>query len=233
MNLACSQAPFLAHAGQGTLDPDVLQQWLAQDRLYAQNYINFAGALLSKIRLPVQVNAQSTEKKAIRLVSFALQNVIRELQFFEDTAAKHQIDLTPRWAMDGDRTELRNSGPSPWTRAYADMMLSATSPSASVLEGLTLLYGTELCYLTAWTYAKNIAAQQAVSSSSSSQSPTFTALKEEFIPNWTCDEFVAFVDDCRSVMDEVASQSAEQDKEKAVEVYRQVLWLEEQFWPAC
>lgn len=218
------QAPFLKQAGEGTLDPAVLSEWLAQDRLYAQNYINFAGALLSKIRLPVAVDSQSTEKKAARLVSFAVQNVIRELQFFEDTAARYNINLIPRWEGDG----LAEVGPNQTTRAYADLMLSATSPSASLLEGLTLLYATEVCYLTAWGHAKSFVS----SSSNQASNKVEEALQKEFIPNWTCEEFVEFVKDCKTVMDEAASKTSEEDRQRALQVYRQVLWFEEKFWPA-
>jgi hypothetical protein len=58
-----TQAPFLERAGKGTLDKRVLQQWLSQDRLYAQAYVRFASLLLANVRLPAAVNPEDVNEK--------------------------------------------------------------------------------------------------------------------------------------------------------------------------
>ena len=58
-----TQTPFLSHAGAGTLSKEVLQRWLAQDRLYAQAYIRFAALLLANVRLSGRVDGSSFEER--------------------------------------------------------------------------------------------------------------------------------------------------------------------------
>lgn len=60
-----TRAPFLAHAGRGTLSREVLQTWLAQDRLYAQAYVRFAALLLANVRLPSAVEAAGVEERCV------------------------------------------------------------------------------------------------------------------------------------------------------------------------
>jgi TENA/THI-4/PQQC family len=60
-----TQTPFLERAGKGTLDKRVLQQWLSQDRLYAQAYVRFASLLLANIRLPAAVDPEDVNEKYI------------------------------------------------------------------------------------------------------------------------------------------------------------------------
>jgi thiaminase len=47
-----TQTPFLEKAGKAILSKEALQEWLAQDRLYAQAYLRFASLLLANIPLP-------------------------------------------------------------------------------------------------------------------------------------------------------------------------------------
>lgn len=53
-------------------------------------------------------------------------------------------------------------------------------------------------YFEAWTYAKS----HLPSSVAETETETQKALRK-FIDNWTCEEFVGFVDDCRDVVDEL------------------------------
>ena len=64
------------------------------------------------------------------LLISALNNMRREMQFFEITATKYGL-------------ALGNEGPSPITRALQDLFVSASSSSASLLEGMIVLWGTE------------------------------------------------------------------------------------------
>jgi hypothetical protein len=129
-NLA-TQQPFLSHAGCGSLAPGPLSQWLVQDGHYQRGYIRFVGQLLSKIRLPQTQNSQFHHMyRTMDLLISALNNMRREMQFFEITATKYRL-------------ALRQDPPTPITRALLDLFVSASSSSASMLEGMVVLWGTE------------------------------------------------------------------------------------------
>lgn len=126
-----TQQPFLSHAGLGTLSSGALRQWLTQDSHYSRGYISFVGALISKIRLPAVPNTQFHPLyRAMDLLISALNNVRREMSFFEITATKYNLNLT-------------GETPNPITRSYLDLLVSASSPAASLLEGLVVLWATE------------------------------------------------------------------------------------------
>jgi hypothetical protein len=88
-----TQSPFLHHAGRGTLPKSTLQTWLAQDRLYAQAYIQFFSHLLSNIRLPAAVEKESRDERLVDILIESLVNVRRELKFFEDVAGRYGLEL--------------------------------------------------------------------------------------------------------------------------------------------
>lgn len=126
-----TQQPFLSHAGCGSLAAAPLSQWLVQDGHYSRGYIRFVGALLAKIRLPQTHNSQFHPMfRTMDLLISALNNMRREMQFFEITATKYGL-------------VLGQEGPTPITRALLDLFVSASSPSASLLEGMVVLWGTE------------------------------------------------------------------------------------------
>lgn len=131
-----TQRPFLTHAGCGTLAISPLSQWLTQDGHYARGYIRFVGQLLAKIRLPQAVNSQFHPMyRTMDLLISALNNMRREMQFFEITATKYSL-------------VLGTESPTPITRALLDLFVSSSSPSASLLEGMVVLWGTEhVCHL--------------------------------------------------------------------------------------
>ncbi|OCL02943.1 heme oxygenase-like protein, partial [Glonium stellatum] len=126
-----TQQPFLSHAGCGTLAAAPLSQWLVQDGHYARGYIRFIGQLLAKIRLPQTQNSQFHPMyRTMDLLISALNNIRREMSFFDITATKYGLTLI-------------SDPPNPITRAYLDLFLSASSSSASLLEGMVVLWGTE------------------------------------------------------------------------------------------
>ncbi len=126
-----TQRPFLSHAGCGSLAAGPLSQWLAQDAHYARGYIRFIGQLLSKLRLPQTANSQFHPMyRTMDLLISALNNMRREMQFFEITATKYGL-------------ALGMESPTPITRALLDLLMSASSSSASLLEGMVVLWGTE------------------------------------------------------------------------------------------
>jgi len=128
---AATQQPFLSHAGCGTLAAAPLSQWLVQDSHYARAYIQFIGQLLAKLRLPVVLNSQFNPLyRTMDLLISALNNIRREMSFFEITATKYGIQLT-------------DEPPNFVTRAYLDLFMSASCAGASLLEGMVLLWATE------------------------------------------------------------------------------------------
>lgn len=119
------------------------------------------------------------------------------------------------------------------TRAYIDMFMSVGSSGVSLLEGLAVLWATEVCYLRAWRYAASFLEQRV---GEAKEDTDGGALREKFIPNWSSAEFEAFVDRIGDVLDEMAGQvkGVEEEEEmcrRCLEWWRQVLWLEERFWP--
>lgn len=248
-----TQHPFLKAAGQGQVPKRTLSQWLAQDRLYAQAYVRFIGGLLSKVTLPSRnpdskkCRLPTTEQRIFDILVDSLVNIQRELQFFQDTAAEYGLDLM---ALMEHQNEDNCMGPNvfgaqPITRAYIDLFMSASSPGATLLEGMTVLFATEYCYLHAWKYAASVMATSSSGSSGASPS-SFSAghemdldggaLRRKFIPNWSSAEFEQYVATLGEITDELAghlkgAEELEREKGKCVGWWRQVLWLEERFWP--
>ena len=111
------------------------------------------------------------------------------------------------------------------TRAYADVFAGASRASASLLEGLVVLWATEKCYLEAWKYAK------AQSGDRAREDGEEDVLQKTLIPNWTSEEFETFVDTIGDLVNELGEDAAQGEWTKAEEAWRQVLWAEERFWP--
>ncbi|CAK37739.1 uncharacterized protein An02g07760 [Aspergillus niger] len=188
--------PFLHSAGTSTLPKATLSAWLSQDRLYAQSYVRFIGLLLSKIRLPYTTTANSPaplESRILTLLTSALLNIQRELTFFETVAAEYNLDL--QVPPPGATT----FGPSEATHAYTDLFLSSGSSGVTLLEGLVVLWATEVCYYKAWGYAREVMENNS---------------KVQFIPNWTSEEFGRFVDEIAELVDEVSLGVADSEREE-------------------
>jgi thiaminase len=128
---AATQQPFLQHAGAGTLSAHALSSWMVQDGHYTRGYMQFIGSLIGKIRLPYSANSQFHPMyRTMDLLISALNNIRREMSFFEITATKYGIMLT-------------EDPPNFITRAYLDLFNAVAAPSASLLEGLVVLWATE------------------------------------------------------------------------------------------
>ncbi|KAI0898409.1 heme oxygenase-like protein [Annulohypoxylon nitens] len=238
-----TQSQFLSLAGEGQLSSDILSQWLSQDRLYAQAYVRFAGGLMSRVQLPTNVGdrdfTKTLEWRILSLIQTALAGVWRELQFFEETAKKYGLDLeAPGPVAEGSNLSNKSDGFSSnkVTQDYINLFDSFTAQprgdkSKTLLDGLILLWATEKVYLDSWTYAKRHAPGDADSKGDLDGG----ALRKEFIPNWTSDEFVAFVDECRECLDAYAATQVEDTEEViaagSLVLFKKVLVLEESFWP--
>ncbi len=243
--------PFLRRAGSGQIPKPLLSQWLSQDRLYAQSYVRFIGLLLAKVHLPTtpsppspanakanDENGKAIQEKVLDILISALTNIRTELGFFEDVAREYGLDLnTPLAGLEG--YEGRFSA-GPITRGYIDMFVSAGSAGTSLLEGLVVLWATEVCYLRAWRGAAVYLDQgsgapgEAVAGGDDMDGG---ALRKKFIPNWASDEFGEFVQKIGDVVDELGmlelqgGKDAEDALARCERWWRQVVWLEERFWP--
>ncbi|KAF2840958.1 heme oxygenase-like protein [Patellaria atrata CBS 101060] len=214
-----TQQPFLSHAGCGTLGAGPLCQWLVQDGHYARGYIRFIGQLLAKIRLPAVQNSQFHPMyRTMDVLISAINNIRREMSFFEITATKYGL-------------HLNDEPPNHFTRAYLDLFISSSSSSASLLEGMVVLWATEHCYRSAWLYASSFSHSLSTPSTDSH----IVALHQALIPNWTSPAFSKFVDAIRNLVDELANNSSipngKEEMNRCEQVFRQVCWIEERFWP--
>lgn len=246
--------PFLEAAGKGELSKEKLSQWVAQDRLYAQAYVRFIGALLTKVVLPScntnskAYRAETTEQHIFDVLVESLNNIHRELEFFDEVSMEYGLDATALTQMQKENKNMGNGffEPHPITRAYIDLFMSASSPGATILEGMTVLYATEYVYLHAWKYAASFLENSLdvcdvqTSPSSFSTGPGRDqdggALRRKFIPNWSSPEFEKYVSRLGDVADELGerikgAEAIEKTKGQCLGWWRQILWLEEQFWP--
>lgn len=124
-------------------------------------------------------------------------------------------------------------GPTTITRAYIDMFMSAASSGVSITEGMAVLWATEVCYLRSWKYAASYLKRR---DGPPEEDADGGALRKKFIPNWSSAEFEGFVDRIGDVLDGMAEQikgagEAEEMRRRCLEWWRQVVWLEERFWP--
>lgn len=131
---AATEHPFLAAAGDGTLPHDQLSLYLSQDRIYAAHgYPRFIGHLLAAIPYSSLHKLDSPEerfnKRILGMLHYALTNVIRETNFFVDTAAKFGLDL------DGWRERKG-------TRDYLAEM-TRVGASGRIEDGLVFLWAME------------------------------------------------------------------------------------------
>ncbi|ORY66469.1 uncharacterized protein BCR38DRAFT_340062 [Pseudomassariella vexata] len=237
-----TQSNYLRLAGQGKLPKDDLSKWLSQDRLYAQAYTRFIGGLISRLHLPMSSQrgtVDTLEWRVLAMLQGALEGIMTELQFFEKTAREYDLDLQACSACSSSQgaTDFR---PDDVTKRYIDLFDSfggeakknAGAQHKSLIQGLVLLWATEKVYLDAWTYAKEQGGADAIANGDDDLDGG--ALRRHFIPNWTSDEFKRFVKEIQECVDAcAAAYSAEDEVEKiAMEVWRDVLVLEESFWPS-
>ncbi|KAK6509430.1 hypothetical protein TWF481_004175 [Arthrobotrys musiformis] len=206
--------PFLTAAATNSLPRSTILKWLLQDRHYALSYISFIGSLLSKLTIPTTSSRLSSLSwKIATTLIFSLDNIKSELELFDKTLIEEF-----GWSSEDE------VGVEPITRAYQDLFAGAGAGKAGLLEGMVVLWASERCYFDAWGFAK-----------ASAESTGEGVMTKVFIPNWTSEGFKQFVDTLEELVDGIA-------KEEGVEVggeiwgrsevvWRQVLWLEERFWP--
>ncbi|KAL7937358.1 hypothetical protein V8C35DRAFT_292305 [Trichoderma chlorosporum] len=244
------QSPFLAHASQGRVSKSLLGQWLANDRLYIHAYIRGVGRLLSFLQLPQVVTsprdeaAEREQPPNAKLLSWmidALVNIRREEDFFVRTAAKYGIDVNLPADADG---RVAASAKLEGLRRF-ETLFDGISPSSDEgiilpwLEAAVVFWATEKCYLDAWSGA----ASRLSTRPDSEGDADGGALRREFIPNWSSEEFTEFVDQLGEIIDSAVQREMElhpdadevirvQLLDRALAKWHEVLAAENAFWPA-
>ncbi|TQN75346.1 hypothetical protein CSHISOI_00074 [Colletotrichum shisoi] len=217
-----TQSRFLNAAAEGTIPKDVLGRWLANDRLYIHAYIKGVGRLLDALDLPdiastiaAAAAVSSVPERLLQWLIDALVNVRREERFFVDTAARFGIEVNLPVSERGVvAPEEKLDGLRRFEKLFGG--LSKGSQPLRWLEG---------------------ALDQ---SADGSRDADGGALRREFIPNWSSEEFKAFVDELGAIIDqgfEEAVKKGEEGvegslRERALWVWGEVVLAEEAFWPA-
>ncbi|KAK5111664.1 hypothetical protein LTR62_004769 [Meristemomyces frigidus] len=212
-----TQHPFLESAATKSLSLDNLKSWLAQDRLYALSYTNFIGSLIAKTPVPTTTDRDTTlEWRTVDLLIDCLTNIRTEIKMFEETSQA-----------EGWLEDICDVHPNLHTRAYQDLFAGAAAPQKPLIVGLTVLWATEECYLRSWTYAKS-------RMDLSLPSKEKDVMQRIFIPNWSSPEFQALVRRIGGLLNKFGTERAEEDSwewQECENAWRQVLKVEQEFWP--
>ncbi|RGP76955.1 transcription factor [Fusarium longipes] len=232
-----TQSEFLRLAGHGKASKDLLGLWLANDRLYIHSYCRGLGRLLSFLEYPDTVQRDVDAGPTTQLLDWivaALVNIRREEKFFINTAFEYGININLETKDGHVESNTKLEGLRRWEALYNSVSPNDTDV-LPWLEAAVIYWGTEKCYLDAWSWAK---AQ--LSESDGSDDADGGAVRKEFINNWTCKEFVEFVDDLGKIIDDAVAKVVEEKGEDAKEQFfkrveekwHAVLAAEEAFWPA-
>jgi formylaminopyrimidine deformylase / aminopyrimidine aminohydrolase len=95
---AATEHEFLTTTGSGLLSDEHLSLYLSQDRLYAAHaYPKFIGLMLASIPFlsihDLHSRAEKFNRRILELLTYSLQNVVRETGFFVETAQKYGLKL--------------------------------------------------------------------------------------------------------------------------------------------
>jgi len=255
---AATQHPFLLAAAEGRLPKDTLGKWLANDRLYIHSYIRAAGKLLSSIDLPQAVpKTEAAETQLVDWLIEALAAVRKEERFFLEVADRYDLGVELGQTAAATVTGQKSVSPDdklPGLVLIEDIFASLAQPKGEFsaaelppsgplpwLEGAVTFWGTERCYLDAWSWARSKQAM-ATSGSDARKDADGGALRNEFIPNWSSSEFAQFVGRLGSLIDYAVAQTLDKaedgaDAAKAAIIgrvegqWKSLLAAETTFWP--
>ncbi|KAJ3573371.1 hypothetical protein NP233_g2465 [Leucocoprinus birnbaumii] len=206
--------PFLVAAGNGSLPADRLALWLSQDRIYAAHaYPAFIGALITSIPWDSSQSVDSLSEQRnqhiLSVLVFCLENIVREVNFFRDTAT--------RWDLPIDDWNERKG-----TRDYTAEM-ARISKNGNVTDGLIFLWAMERVYLDAWSFVLGqIKAHGQDLKSSAAGS---------FATNWGGTDMIDFVDKLATLVDGFNIQPGSEAWARAEGIWTRVVELEVDFWP--
>ncbi|TFK49117.1 heme oxygenase-like protein [Heliocybe sulcata] len=215
---AAVEHDFLTACGSGTVSHDLLAFWLAQDRLYAAHaYPRFIGLLIAKIPYSstdgINSGAEARNARILKVLTYALENVVREVGFFKETSVE--------WNLDVDGWRERKT-----TRDYTAEMLRVAA-LGTLQDGLVFLWAMERVYLDAWRYVGSVLDKY---TATQALNPTTTAVSN-FVSNWTNPDFIKFVDDLAELVNDLGITAGTEAWRKSEEVWARVVELEEAFWP--
>lgn len=211
---------FLECAGNGSLSHAQLLSWLKHDRVYTLIYAKFIAGLIRKVPLALLVEGMpdSVHRRVLECLTFALKNVMRETQLFENilqNASEEDHDVQ-------GAEEPSSTG----VTQYANLFEHAVEADKDLLYGMVVLWSTEICYYEAWLLAKKHKSYAPVRE-------RFGIVHQTLIPNWTSSEFKEFVDTVASLVNELRTLNTPgpQDLESYETVCRKVMEIEQNFWP--
>jgi len=262
-----TQHPFLLAAAEGRLPKHVLGRWLAHDRLYIHSYIRAVGKMLHALHLPEAVPApDAPEPRLVDWLVDALVAVRKEERLFLDVADRYNlpglgpVDAAATTAATGSSSGLAmindvfesipaasDSGSIETATAVAAAAAAGRPALVPLpwLEGAVVFWGTERCYLDAWSWAR---CKQALGGGwfggggSGRDDADGGALRREFIPAWSSAEFAGFVARLGGLIDGAVEQALERAGDDGEALKREILdrvegkWTsllaaEAAFWP--
>lgn len=126
---------FLVSAGTGKLSKELLSLYLAQDRLYAAHaYPRFIGHLVASVPFsslhPLKSAQEQHNQHLVRVLSYALQNSVRESNYFF-------IEVAEKFGLQLEGWRERKA-----TRDYMDSM-AAFASWGGLADGLVFLWAME------------------------------------------------------------------------------------------
>ncbi|KZT03748.1 heme oxygenase-like protein [Laetiporus sulphureus 93-53] len=212
---AATEHYFLTAAGDGSLPDELLSLYLSQDRLYAAHaYPAFIGRLLAAVPFSsldaVDSPAEQSNQRIVRVLSDALQNVVREVGFFDETVKAFGLQ-SDSWR------ELKA------TRDYTAEM-ARIGVHGRIEDGLVFLWAMERVYLDAWKYVGSL---QSIRLQGPGTAPAVAAL----VSNWTNPDFVKFVDDLADLVNSLDISPDSTVWRRAESIWARVIEIEEAFWP--
>lgn len=253
---AATQPDFLLSAARGALDPDKLASWMANERVYLHGYTKGIGRLLSQIQQPDRqpepavTEEKGAEENLVELLIDALGAVNDEKSRFEEVANTYGIDMD---SFCDERGKLAYAKKTDGTRRFEALFGSvrlADSPVCPWLEAAVLYWGTERVYLDAWTWAKGRqgpdhgaggtgGAGAATADHNYAKDRDGGALRKEFLPIWTRQEFVEVVETFQGFVDVHVREAVQAHGEKVLEeivgraetAWAELLLAEKGSWP--
>lgn len=144
-------------------------------------------------------NVDNEDVNLLHLMSFAISNGLREVNMFPNTLKSLKLEYK--------KVEANKA-----CFDYVQYLYSLQNND----EAMVALWALEKVYLDGWSYAKSL------DSASSASSPY-----SELLDNWTCPEFVQFVDtDLKYQVERIKNT----DTQKFDEIFAKVCELEIAFW---
>ncbi|PKX93471.1 uncharacterized protein P174DRAFT_461886 [Aspergillus novofumigatus IBT 16806] len=232
-----SPRPSLPGTPQLAEAPSLAQHLLAQAEdllanstqhtfLYiSRSLVSFTRALIGKIRIP-EINDLERDSmfRCLDLLCSAVNNMKKELEFLKATKRKYGLDVSI-------------DEPKPPTKGFVDLFHSASCPSATLLEGMVMLWATEIVMPISpprnpYPLTSSLP-PEAPADPNSVQLKTkdghTTALREAFIENWKSEIFGRFIGACRSIVDELAMVQPPgngwDDMSACERIFKQAVWL--------